>query len=312
MRFRKNRLANFTRKGLIEGMDRLLDALVSHDPARAAIAPATRYTENGQALAVGDGLWGTADAFGPYRHDFIDSSVGAAVSFVTVREGDKHAILAARLRLEGDALAEIETIVVRPGLMGSVTAYADGPQRLDAARGPDPAWLAPIATDERSSRAELQRIANCYFSAIERNDGKGEYPFAEDCVRIEHGYHTAREPDAVRAGLERDPDTPYAPEFKALGVKQQLETGFFRFVTAIRDRRFVAIDPELGVAVGFAFFDHAGTVRDYRLADGTPARAGLSQPFTWQIAEAFRIERGLITRIEAVLNPCPYGMKPNW
>jgi hypothetical protein len=309
---RKSRLANLTREGLVARMDQFLEAVVLRDPGRAAISPATRYIENGQALAVGDGLWGTADAIGPYRHDFIDTAAGSAVTFATVAEGGARAILAGRLKVEGDALAEIEAIVVRPGLMGSVTAYADGPQRLDAAGGPDPAWLAPIPPDQRIARAEIQRIANCYFSAIEHNDGAGEYPFADDCVRMEHGYHTACEPDALEAGLARDPDTPYAPSFKALGVRQQLETGFFRFVTSIRCRRFVAIDPELGTVVAFAFFDHNGTVRDYALADGTPVKAGLSQPFSWQIAEAFKIERGLITRIEAVLNPCPYGMKPGW
>lgn len=293
-------------------IDRFLEALTGRDPARAGLAPGARYTENGQALALGDGLWATADAIGAYRHDFVDPAAASAVCFTTVKEGAARAILVARLKLAGDAVAEIETIVVRPGLLGTVSAYPDGPERLDASGGPDPAWLAPIPAEERLSRAELQRIANCYFSAIERNDGSGEYPFAEDCVRMEHGYHTAREPDALQAGLARDPDTPYAPDFKALGVKQQLATGFFRFVTAIRDRRFVAIDPELGVVCAMAFFDHAGTVRDYRLADGSPAKAGLSQPFTWQIAEAFKIERGLITRIEAVLNPCPYGMKPGW
>ena len=309
---RKSRLANLTREGLRAHMARLLDALVLRDPGRAAIAAETRYTENGQALAIGDGLWGTADAIGPYRHDFIDTSTGTIVTFTTVIEGAARAIVAARVKVAGDAFAEIETVVVRPGLMGSIAAYPDGPARLDAAGGPDPAWLAPIPPAERMDRAELQRVADCYFSAIERNDGTGEYPFSEDCVRMEHGYHTAREPDALKAGLTRDPATPYQPEFKALGVKQQLETGFFRFVTGIRDRRFVAIDPEFGIVAAFAFFDHAGTVRDYRLADGTPAKAGLSQPFTWEIAEAFRIENGLIRRIEAVLNPCPYGMKPGW
>jgi hypothetical protein len=293
-------------------IDRFLEALTGRDPARAGLARGARYTENGQALALGDGLWATADAIGAYRHDFVDPATASAVCFTTVSEGAARAILVARLKLAGDALAEIETIVVRPGLLGTVSAYPDGPERLDASGAPDAAWLAPIPAEERVSRAELQRIANCYFSAIERNDGTGEYPFAEDCVRMEHGYHTAREPDALQAGLDRDPDTPYAPDFKALGVKQQLATGFFRFVTAIRDRRFVAIDPELSVVCAMAFFDHAGTVRDYRLADGSPAKAGLSQPFTWQIAEAFKIERGLITRIEAVLNPCPYGMKPGW
>mgnify|MGYP000132658315 CR=1 FL=1 len=292
---------------MTEHLDTLLAGLSAQAEDSSAPFATTRYTENGQELAIGDGLWGTCDATGPYRHDFTDPETGAALCFTTVTEGGKRGILA--LRSEP---GEIETIVVRPGLMGSVSAYADGADRLDAAGGADPAWFAPIPEAERVSREELVRIADAYFSAIERNDGQGFYPFAEDCVRYEHGYRTSGEPDARDAGLARDPDTPYIPDFKALGVKEQFETGFFRFVTRIRDRRFVVVDPALGLVAALAFFDHDGTLREYELADGTPATAGLTQPFSWQIAEAFRIENGLITQIEAVLNPCPYGMKPNW
>ncbi|HSG33986.1 MAG TPA: hypothetical protein VLA37_05580 [Sphingomonadaceae bacterium] len=309
---KKGALAEFTRKGLAQFMEALLKAMATRDPGAAPLALDARYTENGQELAIGDGLWGTLDRAGKYRHLFADTSSGTAVMFTTVSEGDKRAILSVRIRVKDGAIHDVEAIVVRPGLMGSVTAYADGPEKLEQAGGPEPAWFEPIPPEERLGRAELQRIANLYFEAIERNDGKGEYPFADDCVRMEHGYRTSGEPDAKEAGVERDPDTPYAPDFKAMGVKEQFETGFFAFVTNIRDRRFVVIDPELGVVCAMACFDHNGTVRDYRLADGTPAKAGLSQPFTWQIAEAFKVENGLITLIEAVLSPVPYGMKPGW
>lgn len=286
-------------------LNTVLAALVSRDTSALAGA---RYTENGQELRVGDGLWATCDAVGPYRHDFTDHETGSAVSFVTVTEGTARALAAIRVNA---AHGEIEAIVVRPGLLGSVSAYPDGSDKLDA-MGIEQRWFEPIPPAERMSRAELERIADAYFSAIERNDGKGFYPFSDDCVRYEHGYRTSGETDARDAGHERDPDTPYQPHFKAMGVKQQFETGFFRFVTAIRDRRYVTIDEELGVVCALAFFDHDGTVREYELADGTVVDAGLTRPFTWQIAEAFRIENGLITRIEAILQPCPYGMKPGW
>jgi hypothetical protein len=62
----------------------------------------------------------------------------------------------------------------------------------------------------------------------------------------------------------------------------------------------------------FGFFDHSGSVRRYRLANGREVTSGPDRPFTWEIAEAFRIERGLFSRIEAVMTGCPYGMPPNW
>ena len=95
-------------------------------------------------------------------------------------------------------------------------------------------------------------------------------------------------------------------------ARQQFETGYFRFVDRIRDRRFPVIDPATGTVFALAFFDHSGTVRDYELADGTPIRSNVERPFSWMIAEAFRIERGLITQIEALMTECPYGMPSGW
>ena len=39
-------------------------------------------------------------------------------------------------------------------------------------------------------RADLVRVANMYFSGMQLNDGKGKYPFADDCDRIENGGHS--------------------------------------------------------------------------------------------------------------------------
>lgn len=39
---------------------------------------------------------------------------------------------------------------------------------------------------------------------------------------------------------------------------------------------------------------------------------GPTRPFTWEIAELFKIERGKIRQIEAVLDQAPYGMGSGW
>ncbi len=36
------------------------------------------------------------------------------------------------------------------------------------------------------------------------------------------------------------------------------------------------------------------------------------QPWTWQIAELFKIEKGKIRKIEALLQRSPYGMTSGW
>jgi len=62
----------------------------------------------------------------------------------------------------------------------------------------------------------------------------------------------------------------------------------FYYVTRIRDRRFVLLDPERGLAFAFAFFDNAGgDSRFGTLADGRKVENGPAIPWTWQIAEVF-------------------------
>lgn len=286
-------------------LDGVLDLIGS--PDAAAAFRRARYTENGQLLPVGEGLWATADKVGPYCHTFLDPEAGQAACFATLTEGASRSIMALRIAVAGENVSEIEAVVARPPLFGGVSAFGDGPTALDASGGPDPAWLAEVHRSERMSRDQLRRVADLYFAGLERNDGHGEYPFAEDCIRIENGFRTTGVPPAPTAGK-----TPYAEAFRALSAKQQFETGYFRFVDRIRDRRFPVIDPSRGVVFSFAFFDHSGTVRQYELADGTQVTSGVERPFSWMIAEAFRIERGLFTRIEALMTECPYGMRPGW
>ena len=84
-------------------------------------------------------------------------------------------------------------------------------------------------------------------------------------------------------------------------------------MTRIRDRRFVAVDRERGIVFSFVFFDHAaGKTRTFETPDGRTVTAGPTQPWTWEIAELFKIENGLIRRIEAILQRCPYGMDSGW
>ena len=283
-------------------LDTVLDALTARDAAALAGA---RYTENGVELPVGEGLWATADGIGTYRHSFADPARGQAAAFATVTEGETRSIMALRIALVGGAVREIEAIVARPPLFGA-GGFGDGAAQLDGSGGPAEAWSAEVPANERLSRDELRRVADAYFAGLERNDGQGDYPFADHCVRIENGFRTT---GVVPSGGRRD--TPYLRDFRALSAREQFETGFFRFITRIRERRFPVIDEARGLVFAFGCFDHDGTVRDYLLADGT-LRRGMDRPFTWMIAEAFRIERGLLTRIEALMTEVPYGLRPGW
>ena len=65
----------------------------------------------------------------------------------------------------------------------------------------------------------------------------------------------------------------------------------------IRDRRFVAVDQERGIVFAFGFFDHpGGETRRFKTPDGREVVAGPVQPWTWQIGEVFKLEKGKITQ----------------
>jgi hypothetical protein len=283
----------------LEGMlDAYVDAAVAHDPARLPLAAAIKFTENGQQLELGDGLWNTASGKGGYVLKLADVDRGQAVSMGTIREAGIPTILVVRLKVASRKIAEAETLVIRD---------RDAADRLDAIGTPRRTWFEPVPVAERASRAQLVRVANAYFSGIEQNDGKGDYPLADDCARLENGTVTAGDPAIV------SPAARGGNGGARLGCRAQFETGMFHYVTRIRDRRFVLVDRERGLAFAFAFFDNAaGDARHVTLADGRQVESGPSIPWTWQIAEVFKIERGKIGPVESVLHPVPYGMGSGW
>jgi hypothetical protein len=94
-----------------------LDALVAHDPGRLPLAPGARFTENGVRVPLGEALWVTLTALGPYRVDYLDVESGQAATHVDFREADRGGLLALRLRVVAGRIAEIETVLNRSAPM---------------------------------------------------------------------------------------------------------------------------------------------------------------------------------------------------
>jgi hypothetical protein len=294
---------NCDRACLENFVDQYLDAAVAHDSSHLPVAKGIKYTENGQRLELNDGLWNTMSAKGSYRL-FVDDVQSGQVGFIgTIREADTPAMIAVRLKVQNSEVSEIETFVVR---------------NVNAAKNLEEKWKTPnhlyteaVPAAERMSRPDLIKTANMYFTGMQQNDGKGVYPFADDCDRLENGNQTTNAP--LAQGKQRpDPKTAsnYSP---AWSCKEQFESGLLHFVSRIRDRRFVAVDQERGLVFSFIFFDHAaGSTRAFQTPDGRSVIAGPVRPWTWELAEMFKIEKGTIRRIEAILEQVPYGMGSGW
>jgi hypothetical protein len=293
--------------GLSELLDEYYAALAAGDPGRLPLAADVRFTENGQEIAIGTGLWATAtgttastadnrpvtvseEAYGP------GGTAGHAAGWGMVAEGGEggqDALLGVRLKTTGRVISEIETLVVRRAPFGRDTFPASLRERSAA-------MAEVLEPAERGTREDLVKAANGYFDGVARDDAD-LIPAADDCVRVENGLRTVLNPDG--AGF---PATFVSSGGLGLGVRAQIRTRAFRHIEDIRDRRFTVADTERGLVLVCCFFDHPGQLRD----------AGFDSPIktpnSMLIWELFKVAGGLIRRIEAIGAAFPYGMRAGW
>jgi hypothetical protein len=285
-------MSDFERRGLL---DAYFEALATGDPAPLPLAAGVRFTENGQELPLGKGLWATATGVAARRTVVVaDSGEGQVAGWGMVTEAGQDALVGVRLKTDGDgAIGEIETLVARRPLFGR-TAF---PETLFK---PSPYIDDIIDPARRGTRADLIAAANGYLDGVARDDAE-LIPAADECVRFENGLQTTLNAEAVG----------FPPEFALheglkLGVREQVRTSDFRYIEDIRDRRFPVADTERGLVLAMVFFDHPGQLRE---ADFTSPVASPNSMIIWEL---FKVGDGLIRRIEAILSPFPYGMRAGW
>ena len=285
-------------RACLEGfVDRYLQAMADGNVDPALFARDARFTENGIELPLGnEGLWATTTAPGNYKFyvpdietqqvAFLGTVFEQASSSATGPAREPEAVgLSLRLRIVDGKITEIEQIAARPERpLGAGAAAPTGPfaatgAAVEAMGSPHPEFLEAIPESEQMSRADLIAVGDAYFEAVERNTGKDYYPFTDDCTRFENGIMIAGPPGSGA---------------RTQACRQQLETSLIGAVTGIRDRRIVAVDRERGIVFAFAFFDHR------------PIN------WTWQLGELFKIEKGRISRIEAIFIRGAYGICSGW
>jgi hypothetical protein len=295
--------------GLEDLLGEYYAALAAGDPGRLPLAADARFTENGQHITIGTGLWATAtgaagsrvvtiseEAYGP------GGTAGSVAGWGMITEGGADgtagadALLGVRLKTTGKAISEIETLVVRRTPFGRTTF----PGRL---LEPSAAMAEILEPADRGTREDLVQAANGYLDGVSRDDAD-LIPAADDCLRIENGLQTVLNPRA-----DGFPDTFVSSGGLGglgLGVRAQIRTLAFRYIEDIRDRRFVAVDAERGLVLVCCFFDHPGKVR------GAGFDSPIAAPNSMLIWELFKVAGGLIRRIEAIGAAFPYGMRAGW
>jgi len=223
-----------------------------------------------------------------------DPESGAAAFMGTIRESGREAMLALRLKVIGRKISEIEAVIART----SGTPSPFGVNYADVK--PEPIFSQTLSPAQRRPREQLIAIANSYFEGLEQATGKVT-PFEPTCKRRENGSTTANNPEAKNA-------------IAKLSCGAQFDTGFSPFITEVRGRRYPLVDEERGLVLAFLSFDHSGRIKTVHRTDGTIAKVPppFDTPYTFLIAELFKIRDGRIAQVEAVLLPTPYAMPSGW
>jgi hypothetical protein len=211
---------------LTDVMSRYLKALASRDPGSLPLAPGARFTEDGVELQVGDGLWKSTIALGPYRLDFVDTRQGVVATHAVLREGSSPILFAARLKVVDRRLTEIETIVAHNADEGALFA----PNNLTT---PTPVMMYVPSATERMPRDQMISVAARYPAGLRAGSFvTADVPFAPGAYRFENGVRMAgpgctfQPPSCEDMRTQRIPTLPDVKQ-RLLAVDEQMGTVLF-------------------------------------------------------------------------------------
>jgi hypothetical protein len=283
-----------------------LAAVVAGDTSAVPLAADFAFVENVTRMQPGQGLWANATsgptAFAIYVPDVEQQQVGFMGVMEREAEGGTQPVLVAvRLKVEDDEIAEAEHIVA-----------AVNPNNLQRLLVPRPGLLNPVPSGSRHSHEQLVRIGLSYYDALDDNDGS-LMPFADDCQRHENGMITA----GPEAGPGPNADPSRAPVARLCGP--QLTSKTFVYIDRIENRRLIAADPVTGLSMGFSHFRHPFDNLPYEVThtDGSTSERNKENmrfdPFDMPAAHIFKIGAdGLVHEIEAVGFVAPYNSPTGW
>jgi len=282
---------------LLAAGDAFMAALAAQKPADVPWASVVKFTENGVAIPVGEGIWGSIRGKSDASLRIADAATGTYAWYGLIYDHDAPAYAGVRVKLRGTRISEAEVIVARERNPGP---WADPKQfRID------PRLDSTLSSKERASRSQLIAAAQGYAASVERNDGAVRARFAPDCDRSENGQVVSRG-EVGSIGLVKSPGQ------YAQGCEAQLKLGLYHPVDRVRGRRVVAVDEERGLVMMASIADFGLARRQYALTDGRKVESDRFHAMSRELFEVYRVVGGRIKAIEAVSVDQPYGMPVAW
>jgi hypothetical protein len=295
------------RSCLIEMADAYTAALVARDPSRAPLASDVVTVENVQKIGRGEGLWRTATGGPTEFRIHVADPVSQQVGLLAMMEVEGNpALVGIRLKRENGRIVEAEHMIA--GNLGEA--------QLANLRTPRPQLLRPVQEGYRDSRERLLWIGMSYYDALDLNNG-AMTPFADDCVRHENGFQTARNSfnrPAGPAGGQTDPIFAY---LGGLGCEAQMNTNMWEYIDSIDHRRVEIADTETGLVWGMSHFRHDMKEERYRLigvpgAEYRTITASTGAGFDMPAIHIYKVWGGKMHEIEAMGIVIPHMSPTGW
>ncbi len=301
-------------------VDKYFNAMASRCTCNIALAPNVRYTENGQEVKPGEGIWKTFARRGTYRVYLDDPAAGTVGYYGDFSEdqGLLQGAIAMRLKITDRRISEVEVVIARQELrpsggLGMNTAGVMTPRLIDGVEpkgfvSPDVALLEPIPPADRATPQQLGSTVDRYFQAFS-NHSDANSLFADSCSRRENGIDATGNAN----GPVVDPAKPSYRLFTET-CAGEIDRGFFSGIDKFRGRRQLVIDSEQGLVLDLAMFDNPGNVKSVSISGvgDVAVPSEFLRPITYLAPELFKVENGKIREVEGLSWPVPYGMRSGW
>jgi hypothetical protein len=299
-------------------VDKYFDAMISRCPCNIAMSPDVKYTEDGQLVKPGEGIWKTIAGRGAYRIYLADPATGQAGYYGDFSEdgGLLRGMVALRLKVQDHRITEVEVITVREQLRpkGGLSANTAGVMTSHMIDEMDPnSFIVPDSILIESPPAPEQRdrlvaATNRYFDGFTQSKGS-LVPFDGQCARRENGMLATNNPD----GPIVDPGNPTFRVFSQ-GCAQELDKGFFSALSKVRGVRQLIVDEGQGLVLTLSFFDNEGNVKSVSVpgVGNVVVPSDFLRPVTYMAPQLFKLEDGKIRQIEGLAWPVPLGMRSGW
>ncbi len=293
-----NHAGGCDRQCLIDLADSYAAALVADNPSSLTWAEGAVVMENLETITAGTGAFETItgegnDSYAIHVADPVSQQVGL---LTMMAEGDAPVLVGIRLQVDDSgAISEAEHLIARDLSEAQVS-------NLQAPRAQ---LLKPVPDGWADSRARMIWLGESYYDALDNNNSLHSR-MADDCVRHENGFQTARN-SFSRPGMMFD-DNEFA-YLGGLGCAAQMDTNMWEYIDTIANRRVEIADPVTGLVWGVSHFHHDMAEDETKLV-GVPwfESRDMSRfsPFDMPAIHIYKVWGGAIHEIEALGIVMPY------